>query len=195
MNLRKTIYLPSFKETLKIREDVKSIMDDCDVIASQEFKEQKENKIAHDNRCPKCRERDVVDKIRNTVGNGKAGGNFYLGFGTIAGRMEIKTEAVNHCNECGHEWEKFKSKYISKTQIVRVALNYLGDYLADPEKQKRMSWKIEAIKVFNDRNAEAIHELVKKHKVYIKPTPKQTLKLRKLRKHYPSVFDIKKQEK
>jgi hypothetical protein len=195
MNLRKTIYFPTFKQTVIIQEDVNSIMDDCDIIANQEFKEQKENQLAHDTRCPKCRERDVVDKIRDVLGEGKVGGNHYFGFESVAGRVEIKTEAVNHCNDCGHEWKKFKSKYISKTEIVRVALNYLGDYLADPENQKRMTWKMEAIEVFENRCAEAIWELTRKHRVYVKPTPKQTLKLRKLRKRYPSVFDIKKQEK
>ena len=189
MTLRKLLNLSTPTQTLKIREDVETIMTGCEKIASQEFREQKENQLAHDSRCPKCRESDVVDKIRKTEGEGKVGGNFYLGFGNVSGRMSIDTNAVNHCNECGHEWEKFKTKYISKTEIVRVALNYLGDYLANPEKQKRMSWKMEAIEVFKDRSAEAIRVLAKKHWMYMRPTPRTTLNLRKLRTGYPSVFD------
>jgi hypothetical protein len=190
--IRKRLNIPTISQSLEIQKDIEIIMTGCADIASQEFKEQKENELAHNGRCPKCRERLIVDKIRNVEGGGKVDGNFYFGFGAVAGRMEIKTEAVNHCNECGHEWQKFKSKYISKTEVVRVALNYLGDYLKDPEKQKRFDWKMEAIKVFNDRSAEAIHTLIKKHWTYIRPTPRQTLKLWKLRKFYPSVFNSEK---
>lgn len=193
--LRKLLNIPSVKQSLEIQKDIEVIMNGCADIASVEWKEQKENELAHNGRCPNCRERIVVDKIRNVEGEGKVGGNFYFGFGGVAGRMEIKTEAVNHCNECGHEWQKFKSKYISKTEIVRVALNYLGDYLKDPEKQKRMSWKMEAIEVFKGRSAEAIHALTKKHWIYIRPTPRETLKLWKLRKNYPSVFKSEKNKK
>ena len=193
--IRKLLYLPTLKQNLRIREDVETILNGCADIASQEFKEQKENQLAHDTRCPKCRERDVVDKIRDTLGEGKVDGNFYFGFGGVAGRMKVETDAVNHCNECGHEWKKFKTKYISKTEIVRVALNYLGDYLNDPEKQKRMSWKMDAIKVFDNMSAEAIYNLTKKHWLYMRPTPRQTLKLRKLRKYYPSVFEMKNEKK
>jgi DNA-directed RNA polymerase subunit RPC12/RpoP len=195
MIIRKLLYLPTVQQNREIQTDIEAIMNSCADIASREFKEQKENQLARDTRCPRCRERDVVDKIRNVEGSGKINGDFYLGFGNVSGRMKIETEAVNHCNECGHEWLKFKTKYISKTEIVRVALNYLGDYLKDPVKQQRMCWKMKAIEVFKDRSAEAIHVLTKKHWGYMRPTPRQTLKPRILRKYYPSIFKAKDRKK
>ena len=98
--LRKILNIPNLKQNLEIQKDIDNIMNGCADIASVEWKEQKENELAHNGRCPQCRERIVVDKIRNTEGEGKVGGNFYFGFGNVSGRMEIKTEAVNHCNKC-----------------------------------------------------------------------------------------------
>ena len=189
MNLRKIFYLPNPKQKQIILDEVKIIMERCDVIASQEFKEQKENQHSHDNRCPKCRAKQnmIVDKIRSVEGSGKVDGDFYLGFGSVTGSMNIDTEAVNHCTECGHQWKKFKTKYVSKTDIVRVTLNYLGDLINNPEHNRRLSWKTEAVQVFDGLHAEAIFMLVNKEKRYIRN--KKYLRNSSLRKFYVSVFD------
>lgn len=189
MNLRKLFNLSDSKQTLILVDEVKTIMERCDVIASQEFKEQKENQHTHDNKCPKCRAKQdrIVDKIRSVEGSGKVKNDFYFGFGSIKGSMNIDTKAVNHCNECGHQWKKFKTKYVSKTDIVRVILNYLSDLIKDPELNKKLSWKTEAIQVFNGIHAEAIVMLVNKEKRYIRN--KAHLNKSTLKKYYYSVFD------
>jgi hypothetical protein len=191
MNIRKLLYLPNHKHIHRIAEDVETIMGRCDVIASQEFKEQKENQRTHDGRCPRCRamQDKIVDKIRNVEGQGKVGGDFYLGFGSISGRMEINSEAVNYCKTCKHEWKKFKIKYVHKTDIVRVALNYLAEIIDDPAHNKRMTWKTEACQVFDGCSAESIRFLRDRHEKYLRINTMRVLKIGKLRKYYPSIFD------
>ena len=191
MNIRKLLYILNHKHSLRIAEDVEKIMKRCDTIASQEFKEQKENQRTYDSRCPKCHamQDNIVDKIRSTEGQGKVEGNFYLGFGSVKGRIDVNTEAVNYCKTCKHEWKKFKVKYVSKTDIIRVALNYLAEIIDDPVTNKRMSWKTEACQVFDDCYAESILFLRDRHERYLRIKTMQTLKAKRLRKHYLSVFD------
>ena len=189
MGLRKLVNVRNAKEITAIIDETLLIKQRCDEIASQEYKEQKENQRTHDSKCPKCRaDKDkIVDKITKTNGKGRVDGSFYLGFGSISGLMEIDTDSVNHCNVCGHQWEKFKTKYVSKTDILRVALKYLGDKIQDPETQKRFSWKTEAIQVFDGCHAEAITMLVKEERRYV--SSKSNLRNVVLRKYYPSIFD------
>jgi len=191
MNIRKLLYLPTAQHKITLAADLEKIVAKCNEVAQQEFKEHKENQKAHDNRCPLCRamKDEIVDKIRSVEGHGKVDGDFYLGFGSVKGTLSVGTEAVNHCNVCGHEWKKFKVKYFSQTDILKVALNYLAEILTDPEGSKRMSWKREAIQVFGGSYAESIRFLRDKHKRYLRIKTQDTLKIRRLRKFYVSVFD------
>jgi hypothetical protein len=191
MKLRKLLYLPSIQHKMALVADLELIMEKCNEVAQQEFKEHKENQKAHDNRCPKCRamQDKIVDKIRSVEGSGKVGGDFYLGFGSVKGSVSINTEAVNYCKSCDHEWKKFKVKYFSKTDILRVAMNYLAEIMSDPEGTKRQSWKHEAVEVFGGRYAESIRFLRDKHERYLRSKTQDTLKIKTLRKSYLSVFD------
>jgi hypothetical protein len=191
MNLRKLIYLPNRKHKKMMVNDIKTIMERCHKIAGQEYQEQKENQRAHDEICPRCRamQDKIVDRIRSVEGEGKVDGDFYLGFGSVKGRMKIETEAVNYCKTCKNEWKKFNVKYVSQTDIVRVALNYLAEIIDSPAHNKRMTWKTEAAQVFDGCSAESIRFLRDKHKNYLRSLTLRTLKIRKLRKYYVSVFD------
>lgn len=189
MNLRKLLYFPTPEQRENLLTDVKRIVEGCSSIASTEWKELKENQRTHDSRCPKCKKSNIIDKIRHVQGTGKIGGEFKLGYGSINGSLDIDTTEVNHCNDCGNEWKKFKTKYISTTDIIRVALNYLGDIHSNPEKNKKKYWKHDAIKVFDDCYAEAIQVLLTKHKRYMHKSTKKILTIKKLRKEYNSVFD------
>lgn len=190
LNWRKLFYYISAEQKLVLLADIKTITEGCSDIANTEWNELKENQRTHDGKCPKCKDKaSIVDKITHVQGTGKIGGDFRLGFGSIDGSLNIDTNEINHCMKCGHEWKKFKTKYISATDIIRVALNYLGDIHNKPEHNKRNSWKHDAIKVFNNCHAEAINTLLKKHDGYIHDSTKKTLNLKMLRKHYNSVFD------
>lgn len=192
MNLRKLLYLPTTEQKAILAADIEHILVECDKIATHEWKELKENQKAHDGQCPKCkaREDDIVNKIRQVQGNGNVGGSFYLGFGSVSGSMSIDTDEVNHCNKCGNEWKKFKTKYISKTDILRVALNYLADIIDNPAHNKRMTWKTETCQVFDGCRAEAIRILVDKHSHNLHLPTNGQLRLGNLRRHYKSVFDV-----
>lgn len=189
MDLRKLLNIKTNKHKNIIKDDIEKILSNCDIIATNEWNEQKENQIAHDGQCPNCRGKDVVDKISYVNGNGKVCGDFKLGFGSVNGSWNIDTEPVNHCNSCGNEWIKFKTKVITKIEILRVALNYLGDIHNEPEKNKKFDWKHEAIEVFNDAHAESIHSLIIKHKKYLRFTTINVLTTKKLREIYKSIFD------
>ena len=190
MNIRKILNLPTKEQKLVLNKDIKKIMEGCDSIASVEWKEQKENQKSHDGQCPNCRvQKDIVEKIRQVKGKGNVGGDFKLGFGSINGSLDIDTHEVNHCNNCGNQWKKFETKYITNTDIIKVALNYLGDIYHDPERNKTYSWKHDAIKVFEDCHAEAIKLLVNKYDYKLHGTSKKVLKLKKLRIEYKSIFD------
>ena len=191
MNLRKKFNRPTKQQQISINADIENILTNCESVARKEREELRESQKMHDETCPNCRTKKnssdhIVNKIRQVQGEGKVGGDFFLGFGSIDGSSSINTHAVNHCNKCGNEWEKFKDKSISRTDIARVCLNYLADVLGNGDNYR---WKIEGIKVFDGACAESIYFLMKKEKDYCWMSTESTLKLDLLRKHYKSVYD------
>ncbi len=190
-NWRKILYLPTTEQKNVLLADVKYIVEGCSKIASTEWKELKENQESHDGRCPQCHTEYVINKIRQVVGTTKTTGKFIFGFGSVNTETKIDTLEVNHCHNCGHEWKKFKMKYISATDILRVTLNYLGDIHANPEENIKKYWKHEAIQVFEKCHAEAIYLLLRKHEIYMRKRTKKVLTIRMLRKNYDSIFDNK----
>lgn len=186
MNLRKILYLPNPKQTLLLLADVEVIAKKYMAVGDVERKEQKENQLSHDNRCPKCRAKSnmIVDKIAGVEGKGNVSGNLF----NVSGHMAIETKPVNHCNVCNHEWEKFKTKVITNLNIIKVILNYLSDMIRNPEHNQRLSWKVEAIEVFKGCYAESIYMIQSKNKRDVR----SPLSLRQLRANYKSVFDKEK---
>lgn len=192
MNIRKTLNIPNKKQLEFLRIDSQHILKNCGAIASIEREELRENQIMADNTCPKCRSgaNDIVDRIANISGIGSVSGNFSLGFGDVSGGMSISTLAVNHCNNCGNEWEKFKTKSISETHILRACLNYLADIINNP-KEKKNTWKQEAIGVFDGCYAETIYAHKLKQKRFLHDKTISTLSVSKLRNYYKSIYDRK----
>lgn len=185
MNLRKLLGMPSQAQEAQIKADIAIILDRCSKIAYSENKEQKDNQIARDGQCPKCKDKTIVDKIRQVQGKGKVGGNLF----GVNGSLSIDTDEVNHCNKCGNEWKKFMTKTVQRTDILKVALNYLGEIRKDPERNKKMSWKVETIQVFDGCCAEAIDSLFFDVRYKIRSGINYELKLFRLRKIYKSVYD------
>jgi hypothetical protein len=186
--IRQLLNLPNKAQKLILEQETNLILDRCDVIAKSEYNEQLEAKQFHDARCPKCREKEkIVDRICHVQGNGSIKGNFILGFGSIHGSTTIDTIAANHCNNCGHEWIKFKTKYVSNTKILRVVLNYLAEILIDATEKNR-SWKMEAIQVFDGCSAETIYKLRCLHENYLHDETTEKLSLSCLRRYYKSIY-------
>jgi hypothetical protein len=189
MNIRKILNIKTKKDNDIIKKDIEKILSGCDVIANVEYKEQKENQYAHDGQCPMCRNKtNIVNKIKDVNGKINIDGDFKFGFGSINGGLDINTDEVNHCNNCGNEWKKFKTKYVTETDIIRVALNYLADIYDNPEKTKNHYWKHDTIKVFDNCYAESIKILIKKHYHFLHDTI-NILTLKKLRENFKSIFD------
>jgi hypothetical protein len=160
-------------------------MDKSDKIAREEIKDQLEMKRSRDGQCPHCKAKSdsIVDKICQV--QGKSNGKFRLGYGNIG--ILIDTEAVNHCNACGNEWKKFKTKEISQTHIIRLAFKYLYDIINNPEEKKK-DWKLETIAVFNDCCAEAIFNLRFEYRYNLTDGINSKLTLSRIRKYYWSIY-------
>jgi len=187
MNIRKILYLPKAEHAEIIVTDNKLISGRCSEIADTERKEQKENQKSRDNKCPKCRTtggNKIVDRIASVEGGGNVDGHLF----GVHGRMSIETKPVNHCNVCNHEWEKFKTKAVTELAVMKVILNYLSDFIRDPERNSRYSWKIEAIKIFEGCHAESIHYMQTKYKRSVR----YPVSVRQLRRRYKSIFDTQK---
>jgi len=191
MNIRKLLYIPTTKQTIALRDEVKMIMGRCETIANQESKEQKDYQRTHDSSCPRCRAKQdkIIDRIASVEGEVRVTGELIFGFGKFGGYGNVETKGVNHCNTCGHEWKKFKTKYISQTDIVRVALRYLGNIIDEPSLNENMVWKGEAVQVFNGCSAEAIQCLYNNNKFLLRKRTNTYISLRQLRRTYFSIFD------
>jgi hypothetical protein len=195
MNLRKNFNLPSKQQKALLDADRENVLSKCNNIARKEREDMYREQKNHDEICPNCKTKksdnrnNIVNNIRRVQGEGHVGGSFSLGFGSVNGSISIDTHAVNHCNVCGNEWEKFKTKSVSETNILRVCLNYLAELISNPVYHKQFSWKMEAILAFEDAYAETIYKLSQKEGDYLWLSTKSTLSLSRLRRYYKSIYD------
>lgn len=183
MNIRKLLHYPSKEQRKLVLSDVERIQKRCDEIVVIEAKEQTENAWAHDNICPNCKAKydKIVDRFAYVQGKSNVTGYWFK----IKSVTSLETYPVNHCSVCGNEWEKFKTKAITETNIVKVVLNYLSDVINEPEKNKKRLWKHETIEMFNDCHAESICFMQKKYKNWLhKPVC-----IKVLRKKYSSIYE------
>jgi len=191
MNIRQLLNIPSKKQKLILNTDIKTILDRCDKIAKQESNEQLEAKQFHDSICPNCKERtNIVNKIGYVQSTNKFTSNVKFGFGSISHTVELNACEVNHCNNCGNEWLKFKTKNITKNEIIRVVFNYLAQIIENSY-EKNCLWKMEAIQVFDDCCAEAIFKLKKDNDDYLYDSTNLKITMKCLRKYYKSIYDTK----
>jgi len=192
MNWRKLLYLPNSNQSITIVDEIKVIQERMQKLGVTERKEQTENQRSRDGRCPVCRtskmlksdKPNIVDRYAMIENKSKIRGNIFK----ITGLLAVETKPVNHCNTCGHEWEKFRTKTITDFAITKVLLDYLSDIIRNPEKNKRFSWKHETIEVFKDCHAESVYAIQKEHGRYLR----YPLSLKQIRTKYKSVFDKEK---
>ena len=194
MNLRKIFNLPTVAQIVILNEEEKKIIERCLKISNIEQKEQEENKKIRDGICPICKNKTIVNKIRHVQGKGTIKGNVRFGFGTITGAVLVDTESVNYCNNCENEWKKYKTKPISYTSILKIALNYLGQIFRNPDEKKQ--WKLDTIEsIFDNCSAEIIYSLCKKHKSLLYDYTHKKLTLFRLRKYFKSIYDSPEKQK
>jgi len=185
MNLISTLNGQSTVTKETIAEEINTILERCDRIAMSEYRDEKEAAISHNTTCPSCRKSsNVVDKIRNVQGVANIVKEFW---GTDEINFKILTQEVNHCNDCGHEWKKFKTRYVTGTEIVRVAFRYLVANFNAENSIHPDSMRYQVLMVFNDMHAETIYKLYKGHVKFLKSDVKSKINLSVLRKHYTSI--------
>jgi hypothetical protein len=189
MNIYKVLNIPNKKQKNKINNDIQLIWNKCNKISQTENREQKEAKQFHDNTCPNCKsKKNIVNKISYIQTTTKTVAAIKFGFGTIETVNNFNTTEVNHCNECGNEWIKFKVKIATSDKILNVIFNYLSQILKNPQEREH-EWKMEAISIFNNCYAESIYNLRIKQKNYLYEKTNDCLTLNRLRKYYKSVYD------
>lgn len=131
------------KEELRIKklkilkEQYKKFKDEVHKEFSDDYdKEQKKRRDA-DDKCPECGSTNVNDRIKREQGNisGSSHGGYtrglFWGFGEYEGSINGKwdTNPVNKCNDCKHEWKKYKVRYNHTTDIRENRLNIVEWYL------------------------------------------------------------------
>lgn len=165
MSLRKLLNRPKKKQFNLLVTDAEIILGECNKIARKEIEDQLKLKNQVDGNCLDCgaNEDDVITKL-----------------------IETSTThfRVNHCLKCENEWNKYQTKKISQTVVLRVALRYLRDILKDPI-HKKIPWKVETIEMFDGSYAETVYKLNKVKDKFMFPD----LTLLLLRKNFRSVFD------
>lgn len=166
MILRKLLNLPTKRQLRLLEEDAERILVVCNKIARKEIEKQLILKDSYDGNCLECgaKGNDIITKTVILPKHGHY--------------------RINHCQKCGNEWDKYKTKKISQTAVLRVALRYLADIIFVPE-HENFSWKKETIGMFDESYAETIYKLNKVRDGFMFPE----LKLFLLRKRYKSVFD------
>lgn len=191
--LRKLLQLPFYKTHVELMSfDIERIMKKCYEVMKLENIEQREAEESHNFICPKCKARkdNIVDKFRFVESKGGVEGKVNFGHGELKYNFIICTSEVNHCNKCGNEWCKYKTKDISKEEILKVALKYLAEVINDYENQRDYDWKLNTLKVFNGSYCETLRKLFKEHGKYVQKIPSR----KSLNKYYKSLYDINEKE-
>jgi hypothetical protein len=122
---------------------------------------------------------NIVDRFALTIGDGKSTTKHGIWHGETETTFNINTYVVNHCNGCGNEWEKYRTKYINKTQIVQLALKYFAKILLSP-KQKNNDWMVDTVGGFKDVHLETMLELVHIHRKSLDKRTRSTITRKRL---------------
>jgi len=140
--------------------------------------------------CGSCGGENVVNKILRGQGSGSISGDFVLTFGSISGKSTFDTNPVNHCNDCGNQWNRVKGTYTSESDCVRETLNNLAYYMTSGDKNMHHYQGTFDELFHKEIKAEALWELYKKDNSTWSVRARVTLKM--LREHLKSAFDWEK---
>ena len=123
---------------------------------SKEYKRKKER----DSKCYLCGDCKIVDKISN---------------GTVY---------INHCNNCGNQWRKYKISHTWSYDIFTQWINGLNDFNTDEQ-----TFKNTTIQQLKDIPAESILNIINKYGKDCHGNVKENLTLSYLRTKFKSVYD------
>ena len=127
MNLRKFFNLPNKHQKNLINVGFEQLDNLAESKKVKHNKNENQYESDHNGICPLCRNKKIVNKISRVQGSGEVSGYMSFGSGSIYGSSSIDTSEVNHCNDCGNEWKKYKYNWYSKDDILREIMSHL-DY-------------------------------------------------------------------
>lgn len=131
--IRKYFNYPSKKQAKLLTGGCDKIKKLAKEYANKHNRDQYKYKEEIDDICPKCKNKEIVNKITRVEGDGYVSGSFRFGSGSIYGSSKIDTNEVNHCNKCGNQWKKYNVSYKWDEDIIVDWLNdlnyvYEGEY-------------------------------------------------------------------
>lgn len=184
MSIRKFFNIPSNRQRNIILNGCKIIQERAiEEAHSQNKKKYKEQEYRNTN-CPRCFNKDIVDKISNVNGDGYVSGSFYLGTGSVYGQNHIETNSVNHCNKCGHQWKKYEFSYQFAEDVISDWLYNLNVAI-----EKKYTFGDYVLNILNDIPAESIWSEFKRVYDRCSYSTQHNLTLAKIRNQFKSVYD------
>ena len=90
-----------------IAEQLKEITEYCDEKANYHNDGETKWEKDHNEKCPNCGLKDIVNRIARVQGSGSVSGSFVWGSGSISGSSSSDTNEVNNCNSCSNQWKKY----------------------------------------------------------------------------------------
>ena len=174
--LRKILNYPN-KNQLEIIQD--QILKVKKIVQKQEDELYKKNdkiekeKIINDKICKKCGSDKIVDRILQT--SHYVQDSYHPFTGISSGHTESGTKNINHCSDCGNEWEKYSAW--DDYDIARES--YSRTLIYSIERNKEYKYILELyIEPFKDFYAESFYEAFK-----------DEISLYKCRQLLKSIFD------
>jgi hypothetical protein len=127
---REAARLLAEKKVIAIKTEMKIVDKKASDISYEKYNKGKERDEQLNSICPKCRSKNVNDRIKRQQGflNGDISGSSWnaltFGSGSLSGRIhgEMDTNEVNKCNDCEHEWKKYKSPYEGSSACLKGKL-------------------------------------------------------------------------
>jgi len=182
------------EQFVKIKEEYQILKKRVGDESQKSYEDARKRLTVENDVCPKCKSINVNDRIQRLQGefSGSVSGSSSFFGGSMFGHSSgsIDTNEVNKCNDCGHEWKKYKMSYLFSSDLMNLyfsRLNYRMEefykaktatinkedlnekYTSDKEKQEALlatlitSYQLRTIKeVFTGISIETIYEVAKK---------------------------------
>lgn len=154
---------------------------------SRDYRSSADVAKTYNNTCSRCNSvGKAVDKISQVKGSGNISGDFIFGIGSISGGSSIDTNAVNHCNACGHEWVKKEATFgRTKDKCKSLLWAVEGYFLKNHDYRKGIVDEIKNKGV----SAEALYHAIHEEKCLGDyDSAFEALTLEVLRKHFVSIL-------
>lgn len=134
------------KQLAFLKIQYKKLIEHASKLSAKKSKEQLKNIEEKNSKCPKCKSKNVNDRIKRFEGkiDGKSsgyssafGGNYSSG--SIHGTFD--TNEVNKCNDCENEWKKEKiTNCFYSGEIIENQLRIIGQFSRKLKNSRNATW-------------------------------------------------------